>query len=93
MPRRKSAATEVLQQPVLASLPHLIKPTAVYTVEQARTALHLKSSTIRREVREKRLRVSKRAGRYHILGEWLLEWIREGEVQRRTPDRNGHSAN
>jgi hypothetical protein len=28
------------------------------------------------------LRCSKRAGRYWILGEWLLEWLRGGEVRR-----------
>jgi len=52
----------------------------------------LTASTIRREVREGRLRVSKRCGRYYLLGEWLLEWIAGGEVKRRvTPSTNGHA--
>jgi hypothetical protein len=24
--------------------------------------------------------VAKRGGRYYLLGEWLLQWIREGEI-------------
>jgi hypothetical protein len=59
--------------------PHVIVATAVYSVDEARLALRLKKTTIRREVREKRLRVAKRAGQYYLLGEWLLEWIRAGE--------------
>jgi hypothetical protein len=31
--------------------------------------------------------VAKRAGRYLILGTWLLEWIEAGELPRRKPDR------
>jgi hypothetical protein len=62
---------------------HVIYPTAIYLVEDARRVLRLKESTVRREVREGRLRVAKRAGRYYLLGEWLLQWLREGEIGRR----------
>ncbi len=65
-----------------APMPHRIDPTAVYSVLEAQAALKLKRSTIRRELREGRLRVSKRAGRYFLLGEWLLEWLRGGEIRR-----------
>ena len=68
----------------------IIAPTAVYAVDDARRILRLKQSTIRREVRESRLRVSKRAGRYFILGRWLIEWIEGGELKRRPhAARNG----
>lgn len=63
-------------------LSHTIHPNAGYTMAQAIAALGLRASSIRREVREKRLRVAKRCGRYFLLGEWLLEWLRAGEVQR-----------
>jgi hypothetical protein len=43
----------------------------------------LAQATLRREVRRGRLRVSKRAGRYYVLGAWLLEWLRTGEIRRR----------
>jgi hypothetical protein len=62
---------------------HVIMPTAVYTADQAQRILRLRPSTIRREVREGRLRVSRRGGRYYLLGEWLIEWLRAGEVRRR----------
>ena len=69
---------------------HVIHPTAIYLVEDARRVLRLKESTVRREVREGRLRVAKRAGRYYLLGAWLLQWLREGEVRRRAqPARVG----
>jgi hypothetical protein len=67
---------------------HVIAPTAVYLVEDAKRILRLKESTIRREVREGRLRVSKRAGRYFILGSWLVEWLKGGEVRRQGPAPN-----
>jgi hypothetical protein len=63
--------------------PHVIEPTAVYSVAEAVAALRLRQSTIRRELREGRLRVAKRAGRYYLLGKWLLAWIEGGEVCRR----------
>jgi hypothetical protein len=62
---------------------HVIDPNAAYTLETARAALGLPATCLRREVRLGRLRVSKRSGRYYILGEWILEWIREGEIKRR----------
>ncbi len=60
----------------------LIKPGAVFTLEQARNTLGLAMHCLPREIRLGRLRVSKRAGRYFLLGEWLLEWLRTGEVRR-----------
>jgi hypothetical protein len=65
--------------------PHVIVPPAVYTAVEARKALRLRESTIRREVKEGRLHVSRRAGRYCVLGSWLLMRIESGELQRRQP--------
>jgi hypothetical protein len=63
----------------------IIDPRAVLTIEQARVALHLAKNCLPREIRLGRLRVAKRAGKYLILGEWLLEWIKAGELPRRQP--------
>jgi hypothetical protein len=74
-----------------AAAVHVIDPNGVYFWDVARQLLRFKESTIRREVREGRLRVSKRAGRYFILGRWLIEWIEKGEVQRKRPtSENGN---
>jgi hypothetical protein len=54
----------------------------VFSLDMARRVLGLTGSTLRREIRLRRLRVAKRAGRYFLLGEWLLEWLRAGEVRR-----------
>jgi hypothetical protein len=62
---------------------HVIEPSCVYSPEAARKALGLTASTLRREVREGRLRRIKRAGRNFFLGEYLLEWLRGGEVKRK----------
>ena len=65
------------------SAPHVIDPDAVYSVEEFQRALKLRASTARREFREGRLRVARRAGKNYILGEWILEWLRGGELPRR----------
>jgi len=65
--------------------PHLIEPNAVYGLEAAQQALGLKQTTLRTEIRRRRLRVAKRAGRFFLLGAWLLEWIQAGEIRRPVP--------
>lgn len=60
----------------------VIRPTQVFTVEQARLALDLAGTTLDREIRLGRLRCSMRGGRRWILGEWLLAWVKGGEVAR-----------
>ena len=59
---------------------HIIHPAAVYSQEAVRLALGLKTATLQREIRLGRLRVAKRAGRYYILGCWLLQWLQAGEI-------------
>jgi hypothetical protein len=73
--RTSTAATHDTTTPV-------ILPTAAYSLDQARRLLGLKKNCLPREARLGRLRVSKRAGRYFVLGEWLLEWISTGELAR-----------
>ena len=79
-----SAGTPLTPTPTV----HEIRPHAVYFLDQAQQILRLRPSTIRRELREGRLRLAKRAGKYFILGKWLIEWIESGEVKRRTAERN-----
>jgi hypothetical protein len=80
MPRSRTAVA-----PAEVAAVHVILPTAVYSVEDCIRLFRLRKSTIRRELREGRLRVSKRAGRYYLLGEWILQWLRDGELVRRPP--------
>jgi hypothetical protein len=54
----------------------------VFGLNSARAALGLARGCLPREIRLRRLRASKRAGRYFILGAWLLEWIAGGELRR-----------
>ncbi len=61
---------------------HVIHENAVYFLDDAIKIFRLKKSTIRREVRDCRLRISKRAGRYYLLGKWLIEWLEAGELKR-----------
>jgi len=56
----------------------------------------LKATSVRREVRLGRLRIAKRCGRYYCLGQWVLQWLGEGELKstpaprEATADRNEH---
>ena len=61
--------------------PPAIYPTAVYTRQQVEEMLGLGRETLAREIRHGRLRVSRRAGRYWFLGEWLLAWLTSGEEE------------
>jgi hypothetical protein len=67
----------------------VIRPTTVYSVEQARAALGLAKNCLPREIRLGRLRVSKRAGKYFVLGKWLISWLEAGEVRRAAAAANG----
>jgi hypothetical protein len=72
-----------------AAVPHVINPRAVYDLRSATAALELNRTTLLREVRKRRLRVSRRGGRYFVLGAWLLQWLKEGEIPRRRPAHAG----
>jgi hypothetical protein len=64
----------------------VIDPHAVYFTDTLQKLFRLRKSTIRREWKEGRLRLAKRAGRYFVLGEWVLQWLRGGEIKRSTRD-------
>jgi len=78
-------------EPAVAPAVHVIDDHGIYSVEDAQRFFHLRKSTIRREGREGRLRIAKRAGRYFILGKWLIEWIEGGELQRRRTEGNARN--
>lgn len=80
MPRRKRTSEAPPSTPPIA-LPTVpvIDPRAVYTLETARLTLGLAKHTLVREVRQGRLRVSRRGGKYFLTGAWLLEWLQNGE--------------
>jgi hypothetical protein len=73
--RTKLAATEPA-----AAAGVRVEPNAVFTRESFLATFRLRESSLRREVREGRLRVYKRCGRYFILGEDVLEWLKGGLV-------------
>jgi hypothetical protein len=83
--------TKARAERTLTDVP-IIAPTAAYGIEQARMMLGLRKNTLPREIRLRRLRVSRRGGRYYILGSWLLAWIRAGEVTAVAPDEHAASS-
>ncbi len=80
MPRTKLPA-----DPATASVVHVIEATGIYTAETFSRIFGLRPSSLRREVREQRLKVHKRCGKYFILGEDVLAWLRSGELPQRRP--------
>lgn len=83
MPRtrtpRPSAAP---RHPATAAPGAPILPTSVYRLPDLAALMGTTPRGIRRAVREERLRYSRRGNRFVFLGEWVLEWIRAGEVTR-----------
>jgi hypothetical protein len=75
-------------RPLRADGPHVIHANGVYTVDDLRRVFGLKASSVRREVRFGRLRMSKRCGRYYCLGQWLRQWLENGELKRRFDQRD-----
>jgi hypothetical protein len=88
MAKRNPRPDDAPPQAVLPSV--VVHPRSVWTLPAFRAAFGLRESTPRREIREGRLRVSKRGGRYYLLGRWILSWIEAGEVHRRpSAEANG----
>jgi hypothetical protein len=74
---------QTLQLPATTmTQPHHIRRHSVYTLPALQVALGLAKSTLSREIRLSRLKVSKRAGKYFVLGQWVLRWLADGAVQR-----------
>jgi hypothetical protein len=80
MPRRELLRPEPAAPPTT----RVIHPTGVYRLDELTALLKLKKSSLAREVRERRLRVSKRCGTYFFLGEEVLAWLRGGQQAERT---------
>lgn len=68
-----------IPKPPATRKPLVVDPNGVYTLAELRP-LHITASLIRSERRAGRFRLSRRGGRYYVLGRWLLEWIESGEV-------------
>jgi hypothetical protein len=64
-----------------------IRDNDVYTVPSLTEILDVRPNTLPREIRKKRLRAAKRAGKYFILGVWVLEWLRAGEIRKPGAER------
>jgi hypothetical protein len=64
-----------------------ISPTDVFTLATLTETLGVRVNTLPREIRKRRLRAAKRGGRYYILGEWVIEWLRAGEVRSKPRDQ------
>jgi hypothetical protein len=79
MPRKRTSPADPSAPPAPVAV-HVIHPTAVYFPDQVRELLRLRATTLRREVREGRLRVCRRGGRHLITGRQLLTWIEAGEL-------------
>jgi hypothetical protein len=77
VPRKKPPREEAAP----AAAVHVVHPRGVYWLDQARAALGLAKGTLSREIRLRRLRVGVRAGKKYVLGAWLLQWLRAGEVR------------
>ena len=85
---RRTRGAPVVEPAASPPAGHVIHPDAVYTADEVQAIFKLRKSGIRREWRMGRLRVSKRAGRYFILGRWLIAWLEAGEVVAAEPRKN-----
>jgi hypothetical protein len=79
MPRRRAETPPPPAPPAGVLL--TLDPLSVLDADAVRRVLRLRTSSLRREIREGRLRVSKRCGRYYFLGRWLIDWLEAGELR------------
>jgi hypothetical protein len=71
----------------------VVERDGVYLLGQLKTLLGLSKTTLVREARLGRLRVSRRAGKYFTLGSWVLRWIEDGPgAKYRAADRAAGAA-
>jgi hypothetical protein len=62
--------------------PRVIDPNAVFLLDELTALLRLRKSSLAREIREKRLRVSRRCGTYFFTGQSVIDWLQSGEQGR-----------
>jgi len=70
----------------------VIEPLAPYRRHQVAQLLGMPLAGVRAAIKSEGLRRSRRRGRDYILGEWLLEWIKAGEVVRPAVKATEHEA-
>jgi hypothetical protein len=63
--------------------PHVIRRTALYTLDSAAKATGLPRRALGNAIRARELEASLRARRHLILGQWLLDWIEAGRLSQR----------
>jgi hypothetical protein len=80
MSRRHATSAEP-QAAAAADPPFVLHPDAIIFPDQFRKLFRLRESTLRREVREGRLKVYKRGGRYYLIGREVMAWLRGGELK------------
>jgi hypothetical protein len=61
------------------SVPFRIDRDTAYSLQSATAGLDVRRETLLREIRLGRLEARKRAGRYWILGSWLIRWLETGK--------------
>jgi hypothetical protein len=87
VPRKRAVAPEPTPPPAIRVQPRVIDPNAVFTRASFMAFFGISKNTLRNEIKEGRLRVSERGGKYLILAKWALQWIEAGEL----PPRNAEA--
>jgi hypothetical protein len=89
VPRRRILAEPTSPAPAAArdAVHVVVDPRAVFDSTGFRRLFGLRTSSLRSEVRAGRLRVSKRCGKYYILGQWVIDWLTAGELRRRPAEQ------
>jgi hypothetical protein len=95
---RNGTGTQTTPTLTAATRPALavIDPHTLGTIEEWTALLDVGRTTLLREIRRRRLRASRRAGKYWLTGQWIMDWVAGGEVTRRRPltaGAGGTSAN
>jgi hypothetical protein len=90
-PERNGTGTQTTPTLTAAVRPALavIDPHALGTVEEWTAHLDLGQTTLLREIRRRRLRASRRAGKYWLTGQWIMDWVAGGDVTWRRPATTG----
>jgi hypothetical protein len=68
----------VKEQPTAVPPIRVIPADAIFRLAELRAVLGLPMTTLRREAREGRLRVTRRAGWYWTTGAWVRQWLESG---------------
>lgn len=82
LPRNGQAAPLAQAEATPRPAVFVIEPNGVYRAGQLIPLLGLRASTLRREIREGRLGVCRRAGMNFFLGCDLLDWLKAGRLVR-----------